>query len=146
MTRDAHELWCGTFSLSAGLGFSSRRSKQSERFAWRKSRKHSCGLLTELTGYQLAEYVTEIRCDGEIAFFEELLRCEAGPSSVDLASIDGATQHHHHIAVTVIGATVPIFPRGAAELRHRDEDDVRHSIAHVFGKGREGVSELLQQL
>ena len=67
-------------------------------------------------GNSFAEDLAEVRGDGEIAAFVELLVCKAGPATVNLASLHLAAKYKHGVGVTVVGAAGSVLARGAAEF------------------------------
>jgi len=50
------------------------------------------------------------------------------------------------LGVAVVGSAVAIFPRGAAELGHRDDDGVFGEIAQVNPERRKRLRELAQHI
>src|SRR5262245_57152108 len=95
---------------------------------------------------QLAEYIAKIRCDCQITLFVQLLRFQTRPAAIYFAAADRAAKDHHDVPVTVIRATVSIFPRSPAKLGHRYQNNVGHAIAHIPVECCGGVAERLQQL
>src|SRR5438876_12307045 len=85
-----------------------------------------------MTADEFAEDVAIVGRHGEIAAFKKLLFFEAGPFSVNLPALDGASNDHHEAAMTVIGSTVAVFLDGAAEFGHRYENNIFHCIAHIL--------------
>ena len=81
-----------------------------------------------------------------IPLLVELLVLKAGPCPVNFAAANAATQCEHHIGVTVIGAARAVFARGAAELAHGDEADVRHSVSQVLIERGDCIAELAEQI
>src|SRR5207248_4033201 len=84
--------------------------------------------------------------DCEVAPLVELGRGETGPIAVNPAAIDLAAQYPHDIAVAVIGATIAVFPKGAAEFGHDDDDGVLPSLAQPSGKSGEALAERAQMI
>ena len=97
-------------------------------------------------GEDFAQDGAVIRGDGQIAAFVKLACAEARPFCVDLAAFHRPAYHEHAVRVAVIGAAVAIFARSAAELRHADEDDILHAIAHILMKCRDSLPQIAQQI
>src|SRR5262245_41148821 len=98
-----------------------------------------------MTSNQFAQDGAEIGCHLQIASLEELFALKTGPGSLDLSAIRRATEDEHRVAVSVVRAGVAIFGRRSAELRHRDQDDVLHAIAHVASECSQRSSELIEK-
>src|SRR4029077_9254788 len=94
----------------------------------------------------LAEDAAKVGGDGEVAPLIKLAVVQTRPFRIDLATLDVATHHEHAVGVAVVGATVAVLVRGAAELRHAEEDDVRHLVAHVLMERGEALAEVAQQI
>src|SRR5256886_4366914 len=75
---------------------------------------------------------------------EELVVSKPGPAAVDASAAHAAAENEHRRRVTVIGAAVSVLGDGPAELRHREDDDVRHLVAEVLGEGRERGAEVAE--
>ena len=67
-----------------------------------------------------------------------------GPAAVDASAAHAAAENEHRRRVTVIGAAVSVLGDGPAELRHREDDDVRHLVAEVLGEGGERGAEVAE--
>src|SRR5437879_7297755 len=80
----------------------------------------------------------------EVAPLVELLGTESRPFAVNLAALHRAAQHKHTVSVSVIGAAIAVFVRGAAEFRHGDDHDIVHAVAHVLRKSCERLPEVAQ--
>src|SRR4029453_2062027 len=98
----------------------------------------------EVVGGDFVEEVAEVGGDGEVAAFEALLGGQAGPAAVDSAAANGAAQDEHRGGVTVAGAPVAVLGNRAAELGHRQDDDLAHAVADVACEGGQGRTELAQ--
>jgi len=98
-----------------------------------------------MTADEFVEDVAIVGRHGEIAAFKKLLFFEAGPFSVNLPALDGASDDHHEAAMTVIGSTVAVFLDGAAEFGHRDENNIFHSIAHILAERGNTIREPAQK-
>ena len=48
--------------------------------------------------------------------------------------------------MTVVGAAISIFVRGAAEFGHADENHVAHAVAHILVERCNSLAEILQQI
>ena len=120
-------------------------AEQVEPLACLMAGEHLVGAVAEMHPNELAKHVSEIGGDGEVPLFEQLLRLESRPIAVHAASAHRSPQHHHHVAVAVIGAGVAVFSDGAAELRHGDEHDLVHPVAHVEDEGRQRRAEFIEQ-
>lgn len=94
----------------------------------------------------LAEHLTKVGGNGEIAALVELFGREAGPFAVDLTAADTSAKDEHDVGVAVIGAPGAVLARGAAELRHGNEDYAFGIVAHVGPKGGETVAEFPQAI
>src|SRR5687767_12692736 len=79
----------------------------------------------------LAEHVAEVRGDGEVAAFVELLAGQAGPIAVDLAAVDRSAHDEHAGRVSVVGAASSVFTDRTPELRHGQQHDIVHAIAEI---------------
>src|SRR4026208_2106449 len=86
----------------------------------------------------------EVCCDGEIAAFVALFRCEAGPPSVDFSTAHGATDDHHRIPVTMVRSPVAVLRYSTPELRHRKNHDVLHAIAEVAHESGDAAREIIE--
>jgi len=109
-------------------------------------RKDLINSLTEVTTDQFAEHIAKVGRYGEIALLEKLFGLQAWPAAVNIASFYRTAQHEHDIAVAMIGAGIAILFHRAAELRHRDEYDILHSITHVANESGERRPELSQHI
>src|SRR3954462_6297837 len=98
-----------------------------------------------MIGNQFSEHIAKIRSDREVASFIKLFRLESWPSAINFSAAYGTAEHHHHISMTVIGATISVFFCGTAEFGHRHQDDIGHAISHVLRECGKGIAELLQQ-
>src|SRR5438876_6007225 len=86
----------------------------------------------DVLGQNFAENGTKVRREREVAVFVELMIVQAGPFAVDRASFHVAAHHEHAIGVAVIGAAIPVFLGGSAELAHGYEHDILHPVAQVL--------------
>src|SRR5918993_1553136 len=93
----------------------------------------------EMLDQHLGKHVPEIRRYGEIATFETLLDAQSRPRAIDVTAFDAAADHEHGVAVPVVGAAAAILRHRPSELRHRQDDGVRHSITEVLGKSRDAT-------
>ena len=71
---------------------------------------------------------------------------ESGPIAIDTAALNVAAEDKHAIRVAVVRAAIPVFLRGAAELAHRDHDNIRHAIAHVLMERGQRLPEFPEQI
>ena len=94
----------------------------------------------------LAEDVAEVGRHRQVAAFVALLEREARPPAVDLAAAHAAADHHHRVAVPVIRAAVAVLAHRPPELRHRQDDGVRHAIAEVGDERRDAAREIVEPL
>ena len=99
-----------------------------------------------MAAHQLGEHVAVVRRDREVAPLEELIGFETWPGAVHRTALDRAAHHHHHATVPVIRAAVAVLGGGTSELRHRDDDHIRHAVAEIAGERRQAVAELIQQV
>ena len=97
-----------------------------------------------MVGNDLPKHGPEIGSQGEVAAFVEVVGAESRPFAVDFAALHRAAQHKHAVRVAVIGAAIAVFVRGAAELRHGDDDDVVHAVAHVLRESGERLPKVPQ--
>src|SRR5579872_7625746 len=100
----------------------------------------------EVFGNDFAEDAAKVSGDGQVAILVELLVTHARPFGVNVAALHLSAHHEHGIRVTVVGAAVAVFVRGASEFRHADENDVVHLIAHVLMERSEALAEIAQQI
>src|SRR5438094_3957357 len=119
--------------------------EQPERFAWRVARENPIDLLTEVVADQFTQHIAEVRSDGQVSPFEKLFGFQTWPAPVDFTATHWTAEHHHHVAVAVVGAAIAVFLHRSAELGHRHENDVFHSIAHVMDECGQRSAELLEQ-
>ena len=66
----------------------------------------------------------------------QLLRLQAGPPPVHLASAHRAADDEQRAGVPVIRAARPVLARHAPELRHRQDDHVVHAVAEIGDERR----------
>src|SRR5688572_20948959 len=99
-----------------------------------------------MTVQHLAAYQPIVGCQIEIASFIEDLRRQTRPPTQDSATADLATQHEHHIGVTVIGSAIAVLARGATKLRHRDYDGIFQPIAEIAIKSTQAFAKLPQAI
>src|SRR2546428_11568261 len=109
-----------------------------------EARKEGCRRRAEMARGDLGEQGAEVRRHGEVAALEELVSGEARPATVHAAAAHIAAEHQHRGRVAVVGAPVAVLGDGAAELRPREHDDVRHLASEVLGEGRERCPELAE--
>ena len=95
-------------------------------------------------GDDFAEDVAEVGRDREVAALVALLAREPGPPAVDAAAADAAADHHHRVAVSVVGAAVAVLAHGPAELRHRQDDRVFHAIAEIGDERGDAAREVVE--
>ena len=96
--------------------------------------------------HQFAEHVAEIGSELQIALLVELLLLQTRPLAVNFAAVNTAAEREHHVGVAMIGAARAIFARGAPELAHGDDANVRHAVTQVLIKRRQRASELTEQI
>src|SRR5215471_8820455 len=94
---------------------------------------------------QLAEHVAKVRSDRQIATFVELFLLQSRPLAVNLATADRTAQHEHHAAVAMVGSVIAVLLRSPPELRHGNNNDILHAVAHVRAKGGQCAAELTEQ-
>jgi hypothetical protein len=123
----------------------SRQLQQAEAAGGFVVGEYLCGGLAEVLFNQFAKDIAEIRGYGEIAILIEFVGLQARPPAIDFATPNGAAQHHHHVAVAVVGSVVSILFNSAAKLRHRHEDDIFHAVTHIADKCGKRISKLLQK-
>src|SRR6266853_2219731 len=122
--------------LSESLG------EDAERCLGPKAREDRGRGDAEMARRDLGEEVAEVGGDREVAALEELVPVEARPAAVDAAAANAAAEDEHRRRVTVVGAAVAVLRDGAAELRHRQRDDVRHPVAEILRERRERRAEV----
>jgi hypothetical protein len=88
----------------------------------------------------------EVGSDRQVAAVVPLLAREAGPQAVDLAAADRATEHHHGVAVPMIGAARAVLVHRPPELRHRHDHDVLHAIAEIAGERGHPAGEVVEAI
>ena len=97
-----------------------------------------------MTHDDLTEDVAEVGGDGEIAPVVPLFDRKARPLAVHAAAAHAAANHQHRVAVAVIGPAVAVLIHGAAKLRHRQHDRVRHAIAEVGDERGDAAREVVE--
>src|SRR5215831_15011232 len=73
-------------------------------------------IVSQVAGHALADHLTKIGGQGQVAALVELGGIESRPASVDSAALHRATQHEHYVSVSVVGAAIAVFARRAAKL------------------------------
>src|SRR2546427_3577799 len=119
--------------------------EQPERFARRVARENPIDLLTEVVADQFSQNIAEVRSDGQVSPFEKLFGFQTRPAPVDFTATHWAAEHHHHVAVAVVGAAIAVFLHGSAELGHRHKNDVFQSLAHVMDECEQRTAERLDE-
>src|SRR5262245_44391353 len=98
----------------------------------------------EVLERNLREYAAEVGREREVATFVELLLLQTWPFTVDLLALHVAADDEHRRRVTVVRPTIAILPRRAAELRHRENRDVRHAVAEVLHERADRFREIVE--
>ena len=93
-----------------------------------------------------AEHRPEVRGQPQVAAFIQLMVAEPRPFAVHFSALHRPAHHKHAVGVTVVGAAIPVFVRGAPEFRHGDEHDVLHAVAHVSMERRQTLSQIAQEV
>ncbi len=107
------------------------------------TRKDFCQVfIAHVAGDGFSDDLAEVGGQRQVAAFVELRLIEARPASVDPAAFYRATKNEHYVGVTVVGAAVAVFARGAAKLRHGDHDRVFAKIAEIGPEGRNRLREI----
>ena len=60
--------------------------------------------------------LAEIGSQSQVPALVELRLIQAGPASVDFAALHRSTQNKHHVSVPVVGASIAVLARSAAEF------------------------------
>src|ERR1700735_181513 len=93
-----------------------------------------------------AEHATIVGGDGKVAALVQLVFFESGPLGVNPPAFYVSAHDEHAICMTMIGATIAVFMRGAAKFRHADEDDLAHAVAHVLVERSDSLPQVFQQV
>src|SRR6185503_7104030 len=124
--RLARPAWQAAEENPAVLG--ADQSEVARRESWKDAIERGGA---EMFSHHLREDRSEIGGEREIPAFVELFGFQTRPPAVDLAAVHVTTDHEEAACVTVVGSAAAVLPRRPAELRHREDDDVRHAIAEV---------------
>src|SRR5690349_3624893 len=92
----------------------------------------------------LRKNVTEIGGDREVALVVALLPREAGPLAVDATAAHAAADHHHRIAMAVVGPAVAVLAYRAAELGHREHHRLGHAVAQVGDQRGDAAPQIIE--
>ena len=90
------------------------------------------------------KYISKIGGELEVAGFVELFGSESRPLSVDFAAFDRSAGNEEAACMAMIGTAGAVLTNGAAELRHRENDDVAHAIAEIVIEGSETIAEIFE--
>src|SRR5690242_2964101 len=94
----------------------------------------------------LAEDVTEVSRQRQVTSLIKLIALESRPLPVNLPAAHAVPQYKHRIRMPVVRPAITILAHGPAKLRHRQHDDIIHSLAQVLIQRRDTATELLQQV
>src|SRR2546422_10144089 len=64
---------------------------------------------TQMARHDLAEHVPEVGRDREVSAFEAIRGGKARPRAVDASAHHRTADHHHRVAVTVVGSAVAVL-------------------------------------
>src|SRR6185369_3842556 len=96
--------------------------------------------------HDFGKYRPEVGREREIAPLVKLFLLEARPLAVYLAALYVAADHEQRAGVAVIRAAVSVLARHAAELGHRHDHDVVHSVAQVSDERGDRAREIVEAL
>src|SRR5438874_10944678 len=91
----------------------------------------------EMPRDDFTENVPKIGGDRKIAAVVALFDRKARPLSVHTPAAHATANHHHRVAMPVIGPTVAVLVHRSPKLRHRQHDGVFHAIAEIGNERRD---------
>src|SRR5207245_8207419 len=92
----------------------------------------------------LAEHVAEVGRDGEVPSFVPPLGSKAWPTPVDAAAADAAADDEHRVTMAVVGPAIAVLMHRPAELRHRHNHGVLHTVAEIRDERGEATREIVE--
>src|SRR5579872_2945652 len=132
-----------TVLLRTGLRFQQAREF---RRAVVKTGEHGMKIAAaEMPANYFAEDRSEIGRQREIAALIQLPWTESRPLAVYFSALHRAAHHEHAIVMAMIGATISVFVRGAAEFGHGHDHHVLHAVAQILMQRRQALPQFAQQ-
>src|SRR5205085_11107166 len=96
-------------------------------------------VITHMVIDGFAQHAAKVGSDSQVAAFPETVVVETRPLAIDLATFYRAAEDEHDVGVSVVGAAVAVFARGAARFRHGYDDGI---FGHVAQAGPDGSNRL----